>query len=220
LVVRKCATRFIPKINLMRTPMTENERTACAYHEASHAVIARVQGVECIQVLMSSPIEGLAAGAQIVKASYGAFDGDQAALLAVLKKETIVSLAGPCGEMKYRNKPWDKKYFRRWNSDFESAQRSARRAALTATGVSIDHPPRNIERDAAGLSIHRPTAEQIAYADEVGLECMATASDLVEAHWPAIERVAQTLMKCDRLDQAELDRLITQAGVLAEGSSQ
>ena len=192
-------------------PMIETEHAAMAHHEAGHAVIARVQGIECVEVVMFSPIEGLAGGAQIVKATFQAFGGDMAALLAAIKKEIVISLSGPCGEMKYRDKPWHKKYFRRWASDFQSAQRGARRAALTATGVSIDYPPRNIERDGAGLAIHHPTAEQIAIADELPLECLATASDLVEAHWPAIKRVAQALMTRDNLDQAELDRLIAEA---------
>jgi hypothetical protein len=192
--------------------MNKSERLACAHHEAGHAVIARVQGVECLQVVMFSPMEGMEAGAQTVKATEDAYDGDQAAFLAATKADIIVSLAGPCSEMKYRDKPWAEKYFRRWNSDFLSAQRSARRAAMITTGVSVNYPPRKIGRDAAGLAIHRPTAEQIEIADSLPLECMAAASDLVGAHWTAIERVAQALMIRDRLDQAELDRLIAEAG--------
>jgi hypothetical protein len=173
---------------------------AMAYHEAGHAVIARVQGIECPLVVMFSPFEGVAAGARTVKATFLALDADPATLLAAIKKDIVVSLAGPCSEMKYRNKPWDKKYFRRWNNDFKSAQIGGRRAAIIATGVGVDR----------SSVIHHPTAEQIAIADEVPLECLAMASDLVEAHWPAIEHVAQALMTRDRLDQAELDRLMAE----------
>jgi hypothetical protein len=175
------------------------DRVAMAYHEASHAVIARVQGIECIQVVMFSPIEGLAAGTQTVKATFLAIDADSATLLAAIKKDIIVSLAGPCGEMKYRDKPWHQKYFKRWVNDFRSARDRARHAALVATGA---------DRSSGS---HHPTAEQIAYADELPLQCLATASDLVNTYWPSIKRVARVLMTRDMLDQAELDCLITEA---------
>ena len=42
--------------------MPANLRIIMAYHEAGHAVIARVQGIECLCVVMFSPIDGLAAG--------------------------------------------------------------------------------------------------------------------------------------------------------------
>lgn len=82
--------------------LDSNLRMIMAYHEASHAVIARVQGIECLCVVMFSPIEGLAAGTRTPISTY--HDAGQ------FRKGIIVTLAGPCGEMKHRNKPWSRKY--------------------------------------------------------------------------------------------------------------
>jgi hypothetical protein len=175
------------------------DRVAMAYHEAGHAVIARVQGIECVQVVMFSPIDGLAAGTQTTKATWLAIDADPATLLGAIKKDIVVSLAGPCGEMKYRNKPWHQKYFKRWVSDFKSARDRARYAALVATGA---------DRSSGS---HHPTADQIAIADKLPVHCLDIATYLVNTHWPAIERVARVLIVRDMLDQAELDCLIAEA---------
>jgi hypothetical protein len=169
--------------------LDSNLRMIMAYHEASHAVIARVQGIECLCVVMFSPIEGLAAGTRTPISTY--HDAGQ------FRKGIIVTLAGPCGEMKHRNKPWSRKYLKRWQSDYENARTAAHQAALAATGV-----------DPGSVRSIKPTAEQIAYSNDLLLDCLNTARNLVNKHWLAIERVAQTLMISDLLDQIDLDHLI------------
>jgi hypothetical protein len=169
--------------------LDNNLRMIMAYHEASHAVIARVQGIECLCVVMFSPVDGLAAGTRTPISTYR--DADQ------FRKSIIVTLAGPCGEMKHRNKPWSRKYLKRWQSDYENARTAARQAALIATGV-----------DPGSVGSIQPTTEQIAYCNDLLLDCLDTARNLVNEHWLAIGRVAQTLMTCDLLDQIDLDHLI------------
>ena len=48
----------------------------------------------------------------------------------------------------------------------------------------------------------------IASANAILARLQAETEALLAEHWPAVERVAQGLMTCDLLDQAELDRLI------------
>jgi hypothetical protein len=177
-------------------------RAMMAYHEASHAVVARVLGIECQGVLMFSPEGGAASGALTSSAAYLARDADQAAQLIALGKDITVAYAGPCGERKHRRP--SKKYPDQWKSDYETAQTMAACAALVATGVDYLSLARNPD-GSVNLDL---SADQIAYTNDLMRQCRDAAIELVDEYWPAIERVAQALMTCDLLDQADLDRLI------------
>jgi hypothetical protein len=48
----------------------------------------------------------------------------------------------------------------------------------------------------------------IESANAILARLQAETEALLAERWPAVERVAQALMTCDLLDQAELDRLI------------
>jgi hypothetical protein len=175
------------------------KRAKTAHHEASHAVIARMQGLACPYVTMFATDAMGAAAATTACATHRARGADQATLLAAIRKDIIVCLAGPCGQARYR---WPAQKFPvEWQSDIEDAHTFAIRAALVASGVDLPQKP-------DGSVTIDLSADQQAYANDLIEQCRDTATDLVKEHWPAIVRVAQRLMVCDLIDQNELDRLI------------
>jgi hypothetical protein len=199
----------------MTKPIRHN-RADTAYHEASHAVAARVQNIkcDCVAINLDKIIEHqeiridnklfVFAGAAVINSTAKlAHDSgaDQATQLTAIRKDLIVGLAGPYGEQKHRplkDRRTLKKRFDGWKNDLEIARLYAYLAALVATGVALPSEGDTI----------RINTDLLPYADDFFQQCNDAVADLVDKYWPAIERVAQALMTCDLLDQAELDRLI------------
>lgn len=180
-------------------------RAVIGHHEGSHAVIARVLDIDCPYVAMFATDEAGTPAVQTRSATYLARDADQATQLIAIGKDITVALAGPCGEEKHRKST--KKHPEQWRGDVELAHNLAIRAALVATGVDV----RSLAQNPDGSVNVSLNADQLAYANDLIRQCRDAASDLIDANWLAIERVAQALMTCELLDQAELDRLIAAA---------
>jgi hypothetical protein len=159
--------------------MSKNKtRSTVAYHEAGHAVIARVQGIECHGVLMFPPLGTAGAAGTMTKRATTtlARDAERATVLAAIRKDIIVNLAGPCSEAKY-HKP-RQKYPDQWKHDHKSAEARAIWAALVATGVDLDSLTRNPDGH-INLS-----AEQAAFVTDLLQQCRDAVSNLVDEHWP------------------------------------
>jgi ATP-dependent Zn protease len=176
------------------TKLTPEKITA--YHEAGHAVIARMLGiaVEYVTTLSDDLTDG---GALTHSAAYLARDADQATRLAAITKDMVVSLAGPYAEMRYR--PKAKRACGAWVYDREKANVLAFQAALIQTGVDIF---------LIGTVTVNLNADQEAYANELLGQCNERASDLVAEHWTKIDAVAKALLSRPILIGDDLDELI------------
>jgi hypothetical protein len=77
------------------------EEITTAYHEAGHAVIARMLGiaVEYVTTLSDDRTNGVAL---THSAAFLAQDADQTTRLVAITKDMVVSLAGPYAEMRSR----------------------------------------------------------------------------------------------------------------------
>ena len=93
-------------------------RTRCAHHEAGHAIVARVLGVQVVSVTIDN-----------VRTRYRA--NDDAAHVA----EAVIALAGACAERQSKLLPEDQTdlWDTAWKSDFTNALNH-----LRAIGGSVD----------------------------------------------------------------------------------
>jgi hypothetical protein len=92
--------------------MIEKVRSAIAYHEAGHAVIARIQGVEIATIDMTRH-DGRKAAVATPTAAWIAREAGEAAMLEAAKKDARVCLAGSIAQSKFQkahgqrpDEPW------------------------------------------------------------------------------------------------------------------
>jgi hypothetical protein len=179
------------------------QRIRLAYHEASHAVAARVQGVEVVSVLMFQTDENTRSSILSRSAAHDAEQQDTASRIVGLEIDIRVSLAGPVGDELHRKARSQSRAMRDGAADdVASSQNLAFLVALLMAGEHVPQVPhgRRMDIEVSSAFIESANVIQRRLRDETKV--------LLTEHWPAIERVAQALMTCNLLDQVELDRLI------------
>jgi hypothetical protein len=172
-------------------------KKAIAHHEAGHAVIARVLGLDVVYATLRSLNGGLGDVLR-VSAAHRAPDD-----LEALKKDAIVSLAGPMAQLRYQ--PLSQGAQQRawkdggWQADRRDAENSLVMLLLRQHDepVVLGHCVLEGERAEEFCQLFNGTR--------------AKTADLVKENWPAIGRVAVALLGADRpLSQDEVDALIAQ----------
>lgn len=175
-----------------------------AYHEAGHAVAARLLGIGITYVTLLPVAAGGAASTQAHSAARSAWDKDVSSLLAAIEKDTIVVLSGP--HAGYRFHPADgPKHQKGCSQDRAAAMDHAELAIL-------------IENKGRALTDDEDDGETLAPEDAARAVLMAQdlekqAEALVAENWPAITRVAEALLIRRVLNQADVDELIARAGL-------
>jgi hypothetical protein len=163
-----------------------------AYHETGHAVIARVLGVE-VAYVTTFPTGNNTAVTHARSLGYEARDKGVAAFVAGLEADAVVALAGlAADERRKRTTATSRKDY---EDDIQRAQAYVGLAVRASQEGAVPHveyfdTPGNIDR-------HRLWDETVA---------------LVDANWPAIERVAAELLARTVLVQEDIDRLIGTTG--------
>jgi len=172
---------------------------ATAYHEASHAVIARVLGVEVLGVAMFPTDDVNRAGALTYSASY--YSGtDKAARIAGLEIDIKIGLAGPITDARHSKGRPSRSMKHGAADDIARSRSMAAEIALLMAGEQLPQ-----HHDAMQITV---TPALIETANAILARLQTETEALLTQHWPAVKRVAQALMTCNLLDQAELDRLI------------
>jgi hypothetical protein len=168
-----------------------------SFHEAGHAVIARKLGVEVSNLTMRPTGPDNTAGVETISVSWLARTHSTSEQVIGCENDAIVALAGMTAQA--RSHPHLQVTFD--NPEFASDIQNARR--MTANIIMIlDGKSSEIEK-AAPLSRNDVKKAKVKF-DQILQRTYA----LVDAHWPAIERVARALERHDRLDPLELDALI------------
>ena len=157
--------------------------TATAYHEAGHAVAARVQNIGVVRAAALVGDAGVHTRFRSPKTPAQLED-----LCAAL---IIVDLAGAIAERAGGERGGAAEEASR--TDEENAAARARRLVLARRGLAGD----------ADL-----TAEMGAEAAELVDDLRQDATALVREKWPAIKRVAAALADAGELGEAEIDALI------------
>jgi hypothetical protein len=166
-------------------------RVIIAHHEASHAVVARKLGIDVAYVSARGRVARTKAAAWSLTES--------AALIDAYQRDAIVSLAGPLADQRLLS--IDDSFLDIHDAedqDMANANANIYRSVCLRNGTPCSDEPAQVviseEMNAAlWMEFDRLKAE---------------AGCLVAQHWRAIQRVAKSLQRHDRIDQAELDRLI------------
>ena len=171
-------------------------RMIMAYHEAGHAVAARVLGIDVVSVSMRRVDSDTAAAVSAQSALWLSRGADTAARICAAEADAIVALAGLTAE---RNSPIPHQEIEH-EDDINNAINAVGCAAALAAGISIPE-----QTGGEGVELTGDVAADArARFDRVN---NATAQLLAD-NWPAVERVADVLARRDHIDQGELDRLI------------
>jgi ATP-dependent Zn protease len=163
-----------------------NLQRAIAHHEAGHAVVARVLNLK-IDVVTTLPGDPAMYHRQPEGAGVAHFE-------ALAK----VALAGRYAQRRYNARTAQD--VRQFLDDRESALRAAGYAVYLRDGGTLPAPG-----GTALITFEGPKLDEVR---TLLLRCEDDALELVIANWPAIERVAQALLRRPILTGDEVDALI------------
>jgi ATP-dependent Zn protease len=178
--------------------MSTRKERIIAYHEAGHAVVARVLGLGVVHVAMFPTDGDGLAGAQTWSAAWLARDADHSTKLRALENDAKVNLAGPQAQAHYR--PQDAKRIRpEWRDDYKLATSSIVKAVLLKADPSFDT---SLSRS---IDINEGQSKEVARAfDQIISEVQALVAD----YWAAIERTADELLLRRIISGDEVDAII------------
>jgi ATP-dependent Zn protease len=172
-----------------------NRRTL-AFHEAGHAVIARLLNAQVNFVAMFAVDETCKSVVQTRSAAYYASHDPRAKIIG-FENDIKIMLAGLITQqIARRGKAGHAE-------DIAQAKNFALSIALLKAGKELPPP---------GATVTLTLDSSILDEAKAVLQALRTETyALVVGKWSAVERVAQALMVRDLLDQDELDRLINDA---------
>jgi len=176
-------------------------KKAKAHHEAGHAVIARVLGVEVTYAAM------LDANVQTTSALYAARNSEPATLIAGAESDAKVALAGAIAQQHYR--PMTKGQMLKaareggWTDDMATAKSLVAHILYLQNG----HSASDLHNEPDPQGALRPLAET-PEASALFNRLWNDTRALVERHWQAIERVAAAMLEPRALNQDDIDRII------------
>ena len=173
-----------------------------AYHEAGHAVVARVLGVEVTYVTLFSTDETNSAIAQTRSATWLARGADDTTLLAAAEKDLKISLAGPLADAWYRPKRRDKQDD--WQADLAHARQSAAHAVSIRRGANPLDANGQVKPGVKTELTHDEAQECLHLINQLWEE----TDKLIADNWPAVTRVAEMLFERRILSGDDVDSLI------------
>ncbi|HEX9238055.1 MAG TPA: hypothetical protein VF866_04760 [Xanthobacteraceae bacterium] len=188
------------------------DKRLLAYHEAGHAVVARLLGVGVAVVIMF-PTADQKAGVKTKSAEWETGD-DPEAVAHACELDAKVVMAGSIAEQIHRPIKTRTKLERRrkhgWASDTENASSFVGKAVLIRSGVppAVFHFEGNKDYD------YDVTPEQIATANALLRRLHGETHKLLKDNWPAVERVAAAFMEQPLVSEEEIDALIARARTL------
>ena len=162
------------------------QRIRLAYHEGSHAVAARVQGVEVVSVLMFQTDENTRSSILSRSAAHDAEQQGTASRIAGLEIDIRVSLAGPVGVELHRKARSRSRAMRDGAAD--DVARSQNLALLFALLMAGGHVPQVPHGERVDIEVSSAFIES---ANAILRRLREETKVLLTVHWPAIERVAR-----------------------------
>jgi hypothetical protein len=176
-------------------------RRAKAHHEAGHAVIARVLGVDVSYVTLIRM--GESSFVETQSALYLAKDKNLSAQIAAAKNDARAFLAGPIAQCRYRpltERQRQKEKENGWSHDYANIRLLVAQILCVQDGRSAV----DLDETTVTVDLNKFNAALDRLQDE--------AAALVEKHWQAIEQVAIALFEGHFLHQDDIDALILKRG--------
>jgi hypothetical protein len=176
-------------------------KKAKAHHEAGHAVIARVLGVEVSYAAM------LNTNVETHSALYLTKNSSAAAQIVGAEKDIKILLAGALAQCHYR--PMTRGRMQKaansggWEDDISTASRLVAQILYFQTGRTLSELMSDPNPEAALKALGQSDAAETLW-ERLWQETKA----LVNEHWPAIERVAAAMLERRALNQSDIDALI------------
>jgi hypothetical protein len=177
-------------------------KKSLAYHEAGHAVIARVLGIEVhLATIRPDKFSGghVTHGASWPERRYETVEdrGEQVEewhrRMETAEDRAKLALAGPIAEMKYRP-TLNGEHFADYSDLFD--------VAVYLKIASEFSPISEV------LVPGKPLQQTKGEASRLWEQLQADTADLVELHWPSIERVAEALLIHEELGQEQIEALV------------
>lgn len=171
-----------------------------AHHEAGHAVIARRLGIGVRRVCLS-PTNDNPNGPHALteRAAHKVLDADVATQIAAIESDIKVCFAGMHAQCRYGDVRHPSEIREAWQDDIDNASSFVGMILAVKSGATLT---------ADNVYIYTPTLADRTEADQLFASLRDETETLVDANWPAIERVAKALFKCRELTGDELDDLI------------
>jgi hypothetical protein len=161
-----------------------------AYHEAGHAVAARVLGIEvCLATLRPNEFYD----GHVTLGDWPDNEDEWQRRMETAEAHAKLALAGPLAEMKYRP-ALNGQHF----ADYADLLNVAIYLKIAAGFVPISEI----------LVPGKPLQQSNGLAARLWEQLQADTADLVELHWLSIERVAEALLIHEELGQEEIEALV------------
>ena len=173
-------------------------KSAVAYHEAGHAVIARVQGIE-INTIDMTPCEGRKAGVVAWELVGVAREAGQSALLVAeaARKDARVSLAGSIAQSKFQKAHSGRINSDGWDNDKEQLVFALALINYLNKGGTFPLP-----------ASYAPTEQDREFIQQAARELEDETRPMVTKNWPSIEKVAQIFKRGGTFNESDVDALI------------
>lgn len=180
------------------SPHARPSRRKLSYHEAGHAIAARLLGLDVVNIDMTADLEnGRAATVSYRTATHAAqARNDQVALPHSLYVDVMVWMAGMAAQRLAGYSASDDDFTNGEDGDVDKAFHYADGLARITAGLPLGSPDDLLDPRLRPVSV--------AIVDRAEKEI----THKLKKHWPAVVRVAGVLYRRDRLSQAELDRAI------------
>lgn len=173
-------------------------RCTIAYHEAGHAVVARLLNAQVNFVVMFATDATTKSVVQTRSEAYYANSGSGEQVTG-FEKDIKIKLAGSLAQKIARRGTAGRE------DDLAQAKNMALSIAMLRAGLEL--PPPGVR---ATVTVDTSILDE---AQTILNTLREETKALLTENWPAVERVAQALMERDLLDQDDLDRLINDAPV-------
>jgi hypothetical protein len=176
-----------------------------AYHEAGHAVVGRLLGIDVERIVMSRT--GKTAAYVAGKSAFWKVkDQGPAAQIAAIEAETKMALAGIAAQtMAAQSRGLPNYGHVGGEDDAQKCYENAVRIALLKAGETL---PETV----AGFTLSDPVQKD---TQAIHNRLIAETKQLTEDNWPIIESVAGKLSPGASMDQQQLDALIEKSRAAA-----
>ena len=172
-----------------------------SFHEAGHAVVARILGVEVSGITMRPSGADNTAGVETVSASWLARKASTSEQVLACENDALVALAGMAAQARSHPDLLVTTDNPEYQADIGNAQRMVANIVLLLRGEAVVEGERSPPLSGDDLKTAKVKFDQL----------VQKTYSLVREHWREIVRVAKALESRNQVDQAELDQLIERA---------